>query len=62
MTVPSQESQERLLREACRDSGIDPADIQYVKAHGTGTPVGDPIEAPALGARWDTVDPRIGRS
>ena len=30
--------------------GVDPADVQYVELHGTGTPVGDPIEAAALGA------------
>ena len=49
MTVPSQEAQEALLREACRFAGVDPAMIQYVEAHGTGTSVGDPIEARALG-------------
>ena len=49
MTVPSQEAQEALLRQACRDAGVAPATIQYVEAHGTGTLVGDPIEARALG-------------
>ncbi len=49
MTVPSQASQEELLRLACRDAGISPCAIGYVEAHGTGTPVGDPIEARALG-------------
>jgi amino acid adenylation domain-containing protein len=49
MTVPSQASQEELLRLACRDAGISPSAIGYVEAHGTGTPVGDPIEARALG-------------
>ena len=49
MTVPSQEAQEALLRQACRDAGVAPGAIQYVEAHGTGTPVGDPIEARALG-------------
>ena len=49
MTVPSQDAQETLLRDACRDAGIAPVGIQYVEAHGTGTPVGDPIEARALG-------------
>jgi amino acid adenylation domain-containing protein len=49
MTVPSQASQEELLRMACRDAGISPSSIGYVEAHGTGTPVGDPIEARALG-------------
>ncbi len=49
MTMPSQEAQESLLREACRSAGVSPATIQYVEAHGTGTQVGDPIEARALG-------------
>jgi acyl transferase domain-containing protein/NADPH:quinone reductase-like Zn-dependent oxidoreductase/SAM-dependent methyltransferase/acyl carrier protein len=49
MTVPSQVAQEELLRQTCRQAGIDPAQIQYVEAHGTGTLVGDPIEARALG-------------
>ncbi len=49
MTVPSQDAQEALLRDACRDAGIAPGAIGYVEAHGTGTLVGDPIEARALG-------------
>ncbi len=49
LTVPSQVAQEALLRVACQRAGIRPADIQYIEAHGTGTPVGDPIEANALG-------------
>jgi acyl transferase domain-containing protein len=49
LTVPSQRSQEALVRDACRHARVDPARVQYVEAHGTGTPVGDPIEARALG-------------
>ncbi len=49
MTVPSQEAQEALVREACRDARVHPGLLQYVEAHGTGTLVGDPIEARALG-------------
>jgi amino acid adenylation domain-containing protein len=49
MTVPNQESQEDLLRQACRNAGVSPLAIQYIEAHGTGTPVGDPIEAKAIG-------------
>lgn len=49
MTVPSQSSQEALLREVYAMAGVNPASVQYVEAHGTGTPVGDPIEARALG-------------
>jgi len=37
------------VREACKLAGISPEQIQYIEAHGTGTSVGDPIEANALG-------------
>uniref|UniRef100_UPI003D748FE3 type I polyketide synthase n=1 Tax=Streptomyces sp. bgisy032 TaxID=3413773 RepID=UPI003D748FE3 len=50
LTVPGQETQERVLREAYDRGGLDPDAVQYVELHGTGTPVGDPIEAAALGA------------
>ena len=46
--LPGEEAQARLVREACREAGIDPSAVGYVEAHGTGTAVGDPIEAHAL--------------
>jgi acyl transferase domain-containing protein/acyl carrier protein len=49
MTVPSQSAQEDLLRQTCHQAGLEPGQIQYAEAHGTGTLVGDPIEARALG-------------
>lgn len=49
ITVPSPLSQELLTREALRRAGIPGAKIAYMEAHGTGTPIGDPIEAHALG-------------
>ncbi len=61
MTVPSQEAQEALIRQACRSAGVAPAQIQYVEAHGTGTPVGDPIEARALGRVLSTGRPGAER-
>ncbi len=47
---PNGPSQEAVLREAYRRSGISPEQVQYVEAHGTGTALGDLIEAQALGA------------
>jgi phthiocerol/phenolphthiocerol synthesis type-I polyketide synthase C len=49
LTVPSAEAQAALLSEVYERAGIKPADIDYLEAHGTGTAVGDPIEARALG-------------
>ena len=37
-------------RSGLADAGLEPSAVQYAEAHGTGTPVGDPIEAAALGA------------
>ena len=39
-----------MLRAACADAGIEPSQVDYVETHGTGTLLGDPIEARALGA------------
>ena len=49
ITVPNPVSQEALVRQVYRAAKIDPADIGYIEAHGTGTSVGDPLEARALG-------------
>src|SRR6185437_13060294 len=49
MTVPRQEAQEALLRQAYQQAGISPTQVQYIEAHGTGTLAGVPIEAQALG-------------
>jgi acyl transferase domain-containing protein/NADPH:quinone reductase-like Zn-dependent oxidoreductase/acyl carrier protein len=49
ITVPSAEAQAALLCDVYARAGIDPAEIDYLEAHGTGTAVGDPIEARSLG-------------
>ncbi|MBM7769834.1 acyl transferase domain-containing protein [Actinokineospora baliensis] len=48
LTAPSRYAQEDVLRAA--HTGINPDDVGYIELHGTGTPLGDPIEAAALGA------------
>src|SRR5580692_11526954 len=50
LTVPSGPAQQEVIRTALRNAGVDPDEIGYLEAHGTGTAVGDPIEAVALGA------------
>ncbi|MGH2914997.1 MAG: type I polyketide synthase, partial [Solirubrobacteraceae bacterium] len=50
LTAPDQQAQELVLRSAYADAGIAPADVEYVELHGTGTPLGDRVEAAALGA------------
>ncbi|MFP6873560.1 MAG: amino acid adenylation domain-containing protein [Verrucomicrobiales bacterium] len=49
MTVPGKESQAAMLRDAYAQAGMQPNRVTYMEAHGTGTPVGDPIETRALG-------------
>lgn len=48
LTAPNPRAQEAMLRAAYRRAGVDPALVDYVECHGTGTPLGDPIEAKAL--------------
>ncbi|GAA2039679.1 hypothetical protein GCM10009839_47140 [Catenulispora yoronensis] len=50
LTAPSRRAQQEVVELAWRRSGVRAADVRYVELHGTGTPVGDPIEAGALGA------------
>ena len=49
LIAPNQDAQAEVLRRAYKDAGIDPGTVDYIEAHGTGTVLGDPIEAEALG-------------
>ncbi|MEM7127080.1 MAG: type I polyketide synthase, partial [Chloroflexota bacterium] len=50
LTAPRGPSQQTVIRQALKQANIDPENVSYIEAHGTGTPLGDPIEIGALGA------------
>ncbi|WP_018385948.1 type I polyketide synthase [Wenjunlia vitaminophila] len=50
MMAPNPRAQEAVLRAAYAKAGVRPQQVRYVEAHGSGTVLGDPIEAKALGA------------
>ncbi|WP_250280024.1 type I polyketide synthase [Frankia sp. Cppng1_Ct_nod] len=57
LTIPNPKAQEEVLRLAVEQAGVDVRDIQYVELHGTGTKIGDPVEATALGTALGTARP-----
>lgn len=50
LTAPSGAAQQAVIQRALANAGLAPDDLQYVEAHGTATPLGDPIELLALHA------------
>ncbi|MEU9447005.1 polyketide synthase, partial [Streptomyces sp. NPDC048304] len=48
LTAPNGPSQQRVIRDALDAARLAPGDIDAIEAHGTGTSLGDPIEAGAL--------------
>jgi len=46
--APSADGQAEVIAEALAIAGVEPETISYIEAHGTGTPLGDPIEIAAL--------------
>ncbi|WP_063745753.1 type I polyketide synthase [Dactylosporangium aurantiacum] len=52
LTAPNGPAQQRVIRAALADAGLEPSDVDAVEAHGTGTALGDPIEAEALLATY----------
>ncbi len=49
LLTPNAEAQTAMLRDLCRRAEVSTSEIDYIEAHGTGTPVGDPIEASSIG-------------
>ncbi len=52
ITAPNEDAQTRLLQSVYRRFDIDPAGLQLIEAHGTGTRLGDPIEVAGLKAAF----------
>lgn len=52
ITQPSRQAQERLIRETYQKAGLSMAHTRFFEAHGTGTPIGDPREAQAIGSAF----------
>ncbi|MGB1016001.1 MAG: type I polyketide synthase, partial [Nannocystaceae bacterium] len=50
LTAPNGPSQEAVIRRALDDAGVQAGEVGYLEAHGTGTPLGDPIEIQAAAA------------
>ncbi len=50
LTAPSGPAQQAVIQAALANAGAKPDEIVYVETHGTGTPLGDPIELGALSA------------
>jgi len=53
-TAPSVAGQVQVILDTLAVAGVDPRTIGYVECHGTGTPLGDPIEISALTQAWRT--------
>ncbi|MDD5274188.1 MAG: beta-ketoacyl synthase N-terminal-like domain-containing protein, partial [Methylovulum sp.] len=47
-SVPNPNAQQQVISKALAQAGIDPRAVSYIEAHGTGTPLGDPIEIAGL--------------
>lgn len=48
ITFPSYSAQRRLMLETYSEAGVDPRQVEYMEAHMTGTPAGDPVESAAI--------------
>ena len=53
LTAPNGLSQQAVIRQALKNGRVNPVEVSYVETHGSGTPLGDPIEVNALGNVYD---------
>lgn len=53
LTAPNPNAQSDLIVQAWGESNLDPSTVSYIEAHGTGTPLGDPVEINGLKKAFD---------
>ena len=58
--APSVDGQAAAIAEAQAIADVDPADVDYIECHGTGTEIGDPIEVSALEQAFAGVEKKQG--
>jgi len=54
LAAPSAAAQAALFQDALKRTGVDPGDVGLIETHGTGTPVGDPVEFASLAEVYGT--------
>ncbi|MFC5743665.1 SDR family NAD(P)-dependent oxidoreductase, partial [Dyella tabacisoli] len=62
LTAPNPKAQAAVVRRAHQQAGIDPRSVTYIEAHGTGTPLGDPVEINGLKAAFKELYAATGDS
>jgi 3-oxoacyl-[acyl-carrier-protein] synthase II len=62
MTAPQGDGAVRAMRLAMADAGLEPADVNYVSAHGTGTSVNDRVETAAVKQTFGPHAPNVPMS
>lgn len=60
ITAPNAPAQAAVLERAWQDAGIDPKTLGHIEAHGTGTPLGDPIEIDGMRRAFSKYTPQRG--
>lgn len=53
ISQPSSDAQEALIRRTYKKAGLPRSETDYIECHGTGTPVGDPIEVAGVAQAFE---------
>lgn len=62
ITQPSSTAQAELINQTYEDAGLDQAETEYFECHGTGTPVGDPLELTAIASTLGAARRNAGKT